>query len=152
VLFQVDRDPLVRKKALYLLKVSLNCYFSSTKTFISRLSSNIDMFSDTVNTPVCMTSESGTCSRGNVTMTKRERWANKEAKSMGVGEACNANDSCTTSQDRWTVFILLYEMLEEYGTHLVEAAWTHQVSILLERAILIYGCKLTWNQLAFVAI
>ena len=25
----------------------------------------------------------------------------------------------------------MYEMLEEYGTHLVEAAWAHQISLLL---------------------
>lgn len=81
-----------------------------------------------MNVPACMMSESGAGSRGDANMTKRERWANKEAKSMGVGKACNMNDSCTSSQDRWMVFILLYEMLEEYGTHLIEAAWTHQVS------------------------
>ncbi|KAL9326764.1 hypothetical protein ACSQ67_007409 [Phaseolus vulgaris] len=32
----------------------------------------------------------------------------------------------------WDAFVLLYEMLEEYGTHLVEAAWNHQVSLLLQ--------------------
>lgn len=31
------------------------------------------------------------------------------------------------SQQYWGAFVLLYEMLEEYGTHLVEAAWNHQV-------------------------
>lgn len=118
----------MRKKALYLLKASLNHYFSSTTTFSSQLSNNTDFHSGTSSSPACTPSNTGTGSRGHVTMTKRERYANEEAESMGVGEACNVNNSCTTSQDRWRVFILLYEMLEEYGTHLVEAAWTHQVS------------------------
>lgn len=126
--FQVDRDSLVRKKALYLLNASLNHYFSSTTIFSSQLSNNIDFHSGTNSSPACTPSDTGTGSRGHVTMTKRERYANEEAESMGVGEACNVNNSCTTSQDRWRVLILLYEMLEEYGTHLVEAAWTHQVS------------------------
>ncbi|KAG0553292.1 hypothetical protein BDA96_01G581400 [Sorghum bicolor] len=39
---------------------------------------------------------------------------------------------CSNGQDRWKVFLLLYEMLQEYGTHLVEAAWTHQVVQLFE--------------------
>ncbi|KAI4369979.1 hypothetical protein MLD38_018367 [Melastoma candidum] len=43
------------------------------------------------------------------TLTKRELWAEKEAQSLG--------------------------MLEEYGTHLVEAAWNHQVSSLLHFSI-----------------
>ncbi|XP_078155872.1 tRNA/rRNA methyltransferase (SpoU) family protein [Carex rostrata] len=128
----VDRDSLVRKKALYLLKASLNHYFSSTTTFSSQLSNNTDFHFGTSSHPACTPSNTGTGSRGHVTMTKRERYANEEAESMGVGEACNVNNSCTTSQDRWRVFILLYEMLEEYGTHLVEAAWTHQVGLLIE--------------------
>ena len=60
-------------------------------------------------------------------MTKRGRWADKEAKSLGVGKICQSVDLFLTSQQRWLAFILLYEMLEEYGTHLVEAAWNHQV-------------------------
>lgn len=57
-------------------------------------------------------------------LTKKERWADKEAKSLGVGKICS---SVTDSQQNWSAFFLLYEMLEEYGTHLVEAAWNHQV-------------------------
>jgi len=60
-------------------------------------------------------------------MTKREMWADKEAKSLGVWEPCNSADSPLNSQQQWEAFILLYEMLQEYGTHLVEAAWHHQV-------------------------
>jgi hypothetical protein len=54
-------------------------------------------------------------------------WADKEAKSLGVWEPCNSADSPLNSQQQWEAFILLYEMLQEYGTHLVEAAWHHQV-------------------------
>ena len=60
-------------------------------------------------------------------VTKRGRWADKEAKSLGVGGIYQSIDLFLTNQQRWVAFILLYEMLEEYGTHLVEAAWNHQV-------------------------
>lgn len=61
-------------------------------------------------------------------ITKRERWANKEAKSLGVGQICSQHEIATNSrQQKWEAFILLYEMLEEYGSHLVEAAWSLQV-------------------------
>lgn len=60
-------------------------------------------------------------------MTKRGLWADKEAKSLGVGKFSNSVDPCLNNQRRWEAFLLLYEMLDEYGTHLVEAAWNHQV-------------------------
>lgn len=61
-------------------------------------------------------------------MTKRDLWAVKEAKSLGVGKLCYSTDlALKHGQQQWEAFILLYEMLEEYGTHLVEAAWNHQV-------------------------
>ena len=66
--------------------------------------------------------------KANAGETKRERWANKEAKSLGVGEMDQSGENCSNGQDRWKVFLLLYETLQEYGTHLVEAAWTHHVS------------------------
>lgn len=61
-------------------------------------------------------------------LTKREQWAVKEARSLGVGKECNLPESLPDSRRKWEAFLLLYEMLEEYGTHLVEAAWNHQVS------------------------
>lgn len=60
-------------------------------------------------------------------VTKRELWAFKEAKSLGVGKLSTSGDPIFNSQQYWDAFVLLYEMLEEYGTHLVEAAWNHQV-------------------------
>lgn len=60
-------------------------------------------------------------------LTKRERWAENEAKSLGVGRICNSIVDSSSSTQKWEAFFLLYEMLEEYGTHLVEAAWNHQV-------------------------
>lgn len=60
-------------------------------------------------------------------MTKREKWAEKEANSLGVQKVFDSSEPCLNDQHRWEAFLLLYEMLEEYGTHLVEAAWTHQV-------------------------
>lgn len=64
-------------------------------------------------------------------MTKRELWADKEAKSLGVGKLCGVAESGFNSQQQWEAFLLLYEMLDEYGTHLVDAAWNHQVLVLM---------------------
>ena len=60
-------------------------------------------------------------------LTKKGRWADMEAKSLGIGKICDSLDPSLNSQQTWVAFFLLYEMLEEYGTHLVEAAWNHQV-------------------------
>ncbi|KAF3600975.1 hypothetical protein F2Q69_00033362 [Brassica cretica] len=65
-------------------------------------------------------------------LTKKEMWAEKEAKSLGVGELYGSVESALTSQQQqWQAFVLLYEMLDEYGTHLVEAVWSNQVSVFL---------------------
>lgn len=76
-------------------------------------------------------SEKKSHQRGSVScgMTKRDIWAEEEAKSLGVGQMCDLTDSYLTEMQKWKTFILLYEMLDEYGTHLVEAAWNHQVRI-----------------------
>lgn len=60
-------------------------------------------------------------------MGRRGRWADQEAQSLGVGRICNHSELSSTRWYRWEAFAFLYEMLEEYGTHLVEAAWNHQV-------------------------
>ena len=66
----------------------------------------------------------GSIARG---MTKRDLWAEEEAKSLGVGQTSLSADKHLSELQKWEAFILLYEMLDEYGTHLVEAAWNHQV-------------------------
>ncbi|XP_039141325.1 uncharacterized protein LOC120278662 [Dioscorea cayenensis subsp. rotundata] len=122
----VDKDPFLRKQALYVLKVShCNCY-DSVGNKDDEYCSSASRFT--------VDSKNGHAISSNVThaQTKRGKWADKEAKSMGVGEVCHLGANGLSSQERWTVFILLYEMLEEYGTHLVEAAWMHQVSLFLE--------------------
>lgn len=58
---------------------------------------------------------------------KRGKWAYEEAKSLGVGKIFSQTELSFTGCYRWEAFVLLYEMLEEYGTHLVEAAWNQQV-------------------------
>nr|POF01631.1 putative methyltransferase tarbp1 [Quercus suber] len=110
----VDKEGLVRKQSLQILKNALNINGGSPS------SSGV--------------SEIKLCERESIPrgMTKREQWADKEAKSMGVGKICNSDDLYLNSHQQWEAFILLYEMLEEYGTHLVEAAWNHQVSLLLQ--------------------
>jgi len=113
---QVDKDSLVRKQAFYVLTISLSIFTSSSGNDSSQHSSS----RSSAALPAQIKANAGT--------TKRERWANKEAKSLGVGEMDQSGGHCSNGQDRWKVFLLLYEMLQEYGTHLVEAAWTHQVS------------------------
>lgn len=109
----VDKEGLVRKQSLHILKTILDvnegsqCY---------------------PGVPEKVSHQKNSSPRG---MTKRGRWADKEAKSLGVGKICQSVDLFLTSQQRWLAFILLYEMLEEYGTHLVEAAWNHQITLLL---------------------
>nr|CAB3502311.1 unnamed protein product [Digitaria exilis] len=112
----VDKDSFVRKQALYVLTVSLSIFTVSSRS---------DGIQD------CSSKSSAALSsqnKSNTATTKRERWADKEAKSLGVREMEQSDECCSNGQDRWKVFLLLYEMLQEYGTHLVEAAWTHQVS------------------------
>ncbi|KAL8528968.1 hypothetical protein ACS0TY_006437 [Phlomoides rotata] len=112
----LDKESLVRKQSLHILKATLNlkeerkCY-----------TDNLEELSD----------ERGSNSR---MMSKRGRWADQEAQSLGVGRICNHSELSSTRWYRWEAFIFLYEMLEEYGTHLVEAAWNHQIVILLRSA------------------
>ncbi|XP_038906254.1 uncharacterized protein LOC120092116 isoform X2 [Benincasa hispida] len=110
----VDKESSVRKQSLYILKKALSINGRGNTSMVPK-----------------------TISRGkdnNVRgITKRERWANKEANSLGVGQICSQHEIVTNSrQQQWEAFILLYEMLEEYGSHLVEAAWCHQISFLLQ--------------------
>jgi len=51
----------------------------------------------------------------------REKWANKEANILIIDDLIINNKQFSGA------FVLLYEMLKEYGTHLVDAAWNHQV-------------------------
>lgn len=59
--------------------------------------------------------------------TKRSKWAEEEAASLGVAAVKDKVTLAEGWSQRWDAFILLLETLEEYGTHLVEAAWSHQV-------------------------
>lgn len=58
---------------------------------------------------------------------KRNKWAEEEADSLGVAAVKDKMTQVEGWSQRWGAFILLHETLEEYGTHLVEAAWSHQV-------------------------
>lgn len=111
---QVDKDSSIRKQTFYVLKISLSI-FSSGNHGSQRCSGR---------SPAALPGQD----KSNTAVTKKERWANKEAKSLGVEEIKQSDEQCSSGQDRWKVFMLLYEMLQEFGTHLVEAAWTHQVS------------------------
>ncbi|CAM8877721.1 unnamed protein product [Rhodiola kirilowii] len=78
----VDKESIVRKQSLHILKTSLNM---KNTNLPSGVSESTTQDSDSVSKSV----------------TKRGMWAEKEAKSM------------------------------EYGTHLVEAAWNHQITLLV---------------------
>lgn len=99
----------MRKQSLHILKRMLNLNKKM------KLSSGI---------PVKVSDEKNSDSRS---ISKRGRWADNEAKSLGVGMVCHDNDTNLTGWQRWEAFVFQYEMLEEYGIHLVEAAWNHQV-------------------------
>ncbi len=105
----------MRKQALYILRISLDIFSSSEDNGAQQCSRR-------------RSAALPAQDKSNTAMTKRERWAQKEAKSLGIGEMSQSDENCSSGKDRWKVFLLLYEMLQEYGTHLVEAAWTHQVS------------------------
>uniref|UniRef100_A0A0E0IRP6 Uncharacterized protein n=1 Tax=Oryza nivara TaxID=4536 RepID=A0A0E0IRP6_ORYNI len=49
----------------------------------------------------------------NTAMTKRERWAQKEARSLGIGETSQSDENCSSRKDWSKVFLLLYEMLRD---------------------------------------
>ncbi|CAM0871313.1 unnamed protein product [Alopecurus aequalis] len=114
----VDKDSLLRKRAFYVLKISLSIFSSENDGSQQCSGSN----------PAALPGPA----KSNTAVTKKERWANKEAKSLGVEEISQPGEHCSSGQDRWKVFLILYEMLQEFGTHLVEAAWKHQVVLLFE--------------------
>ncbi|KAJ0047909.1 hypothetical protein Pint_15756 [Pistacia integerrima] len=113
----VDEEGLVRKQSLHILKTVLQ--ISGESQAYSSVSERNSQ-------------EKHSTPRG---MTKRELWAATEAKSLGVGKLGNSIDSGLKGRQQWEAFILLYEMLAEYGTHLVEAAWNHQVTLLLQYSV-----------------
>lgn len=109
----VDKESLVRKQSLHILKVTVLTGEKNQHLY---------------GVPENLSSDATSATQ---TMTKKGRWADKEAKSLGVGKVCSSADFGSDSQQKWDAFFLLYEMLEEYGTHLVEAAWSHQIALLL---------------------
>uniref|UniRef100_K4A4R6 tRNA (guanosine(18)-2'-O)-methyltransferase TARBP1 n=1 Tax=Setaria italica TaxID=4555 RepID=K4A4R6_SETIT len=116
----VDKDSFVRKQAFYVLTISLSIFTSSSLNDGNHHCSSKRLAALPAQT------------KSNTATTKRERWASKEAKSLGVRQTDQSDERCSNGQGRWKVFLLLYEMLQEYGTHLVEAAWMHQVMLLFE--------------------
>ncbi|KAH6767928.1 tRNA/rRNA methyltransferase family protein [Perilla frutescens var. frutescens] len=48
-----------------------------------------------------------------------------------VSQEIGSGSGMMGKKGRWEAFVFLYEMLEEFGTHLVEAAWNHQIMLLL---------------------
>ncbi|CAL9207649.1 unnamed protein product [Musa hybrid cultivar] len=143
----VDKDAFVRKQALYILKIMLRHYSFLEGQYGGCCSGNSVMVVE--NNKINLSS----ATPSSASVTKREKWADTEARSLGVGEVCHLGYQDLDSHGRWKVFILLYEMLEEYGTHLVEAAWSHQVSLLFQSRQLIssssklFSCEVYESQM-----
>ncbi|XP_057476407.1 uncharacterized protein LOC130764285 [Actinidia eriantha] len=117
----VDKDGLVRKQSIHILKTTLQLNEASQcYSGVSEMTS----------------SSKSSLPNG---LTKKGRWADMEAKSLGIGNICDSLDPSLNSQQKWVSFFLLYEMLEEYGTHLVEAAWNHQITLLLRSSFPLDG-------------
>ncbi|XP_078440236.1 tRNA/rRNA methyltransferase (SpoU) family protein [Wolffia australiana] len=120
----VDKNAWVRKHSLYILKKILqhsNCVVSRCQPPSQSVS-----IGKTLGVAASI-EEAEPCSKSS----RRGKWAEKEAKSMGV---CDVSYLSESGLNRWSTFFLLYEMLEEYGTHLVEAAWGHQMSLFFQSA------------------
>ena len=105
----MDEEPLIRKSALHTLRQALKETLASKKHTSKNLNEMSNSFSPN-------------------SSTKRDYYANIEARSLGV---------CQSEIESWKAFILLYDMLEEYGTHLVDAAWNHQVQTESEELFLL---------------
>ncbi|PIN08693.1 hypothetical protein CDL12_18734 [Handroanthus impetiginosus] len=124
----LDKESLMRKQSLHILKTTLN------------LSKERKCYSDILEE---VSDDRGSSSR---MTSKRGRWADEEAKSLGVGRICNHNESSFPGLYRWEAFVLLYEMLEEYGTHLVEAAWNHQIMLWLRSSFPLENSGHSFNE------
>ncbi|XP_002961961.2 uncharacterized protein LOC9630109 isoform X1 [Selaginella moellendorffii] len=127
----VDGDSLTRKRALHVLKH----FLKSVEVLMGNNS----------------TAESVEASRKNGS--KREQWANEEAKSLGV-ESWSSEVLLMSECQQWTSFLLLYDTLEEYGIHLVEAAWEKQIialvqSVSIEEKTLVKRLDSPWILLLF---
>ncbi|XP_057858897.1 uncharacterized protein LOC131067769 isoform X3 [Cryptomeria japonica] len=123
----VDEEKITRKRSLYILKVALeNRQQCASNDHFQKIDDQSKKKSSQKKHE--KTNEEGLANSG---MTKRERWAEMEAKSLGVGVINKDHEKGADRWQRWEVFILLHEMLEEYGTHLIEAAWSHQISLLV---------------------
>uniref|UniRef100_A0A7N0VHV0 tRNA (guanosine(18)-2'-O)-methyltransferase TARBP1 n=1 Tax=Kalanchoe fedtschenkoi TaxID=63787 RepID=A0A7N0VHV0_KALFE len=109
----VDKESIVRKQSLHILKTALNI---KDKNLHSGVSETTTQNENSVSKSI----------------KKRCMWAEKEAKSMGIESTQKAAESLLNNEQRWVAFLLLYETLEEYGTHLVEAAWNHQITLLVQ--------------------
>ncbi|XP_068650315.1 uncharacterized protein [Aristolochia californica] len=124
----IDKDALVRKQSLHILKLSLGQRETSQNEIVEN---NVD------NKKV-----QAICG-----MSKRGKWAEVEARSLGVGQICSSSNLGLNTRQKWEAFVLLYEMLDEFGTHLVEAAWDLQISLLLSSACNLVSGGIFENQM-----
>uniref|UniRef100_A0A0D3HD90 Uncharacterized protein n=1 Tax=Oryza barthii TaxID=65489 RepID=A0A0D3HD90_9ORYZ len=93
-------DEIRRGLALYILRISLDIFPSSENDVAQQCSRRRSAALPAQDKP-------------NTAMTKRERWAQKEARSLGIGETSQSDENCSSRKDWSKVFLLLYEMLRE---------------------------------------
>ncbi|KAL2636392.1 hypothetical protein R1flu_007871 [Riccia fluitans] len=118
-----DADSLTRKRALFILR----------KALPGIQPTDAGSSSDAYQKPSESHSSGKSMNRtSNQNSSKRSQWAEKEAGFLGVGAVRNKFTAVDGWRQRWDAFILLHETLEEYGIHLVEAAWSHQMLFLLQ--------------------
>jgi hypothetical protein len=115
VWIQVDQDPLTRKRTLYLLKQAL-----------PKLALQLNTAAEQVRRHPSGRQKKGMLGFQAHT-TKKDVTCSQQNRSNGEEEELSNSSRDQEPPHAWKAFILLYETLEEYGSHLVEAVWAHEV-------------------------
>jgi tRNA guanosine-2'-O-methyltransferase len=114
----VDEDPLTRKRTLYLLKQALPKLALQLNTAAEQVQRHPSgrQKKGMLGFQAHTTKKDVTCSQQNRTNVEEEELSNSSRDQQ--------------PPHAWKAFILLYETLEEYGSHLVEAVWAHEMVLL----------------------
>ncbi|KAH8973917.1 hypothetical protein BDL97_01G073400 [Sphagnum fallax] len=114
----VDQDPLTRKRTLYLLKQAL-----------PKLALQLNTAAEQVRRHPSGRQKKGMLGFQAHT-TKKDVTCSQQNRSNGEEEELSNSSRDQEPPHAWKAFILLYETLEEYGSHLVEAVWAHEMVLL----------------------
>jgi hypothetical protein len=111
----VDEDPLTRKRTLYLLKQALPKLALQLNTAAEQVQRH----------PSGRQKKGMLCFQAHTT--KKDVTCSQQNRRNGEEEELSNSSRDQQPPHAWKAFILLYETLEEYGSHLVEAVWAHEV-------------------------